>query len=81
MTEHTNANGTATATASAAAVAGLAREVEALRKAVRATGELHTRVDELARLVAAVGEQLDQPRPRGSTSPRTSAPPETFWRT
>jgi hypothetical protein len=56
MTDHTNGNGTATA--SAAAVAGLAREVEGLRKAVRSTGELHTRVDELARLVAALGEQL-----------------------
>jgi HPt (histidine-containing phosphotransfer) domain-containing protein len=56
MTDHTNANGSATA--SAAAVAGLAREVEALRKVVRAAGELHTRVDELARLVAALGEQV-----------------------
>jgi hypothetical protein len=46
------------AAASAAAVAGLAREVETLRKAVRAAGELHTRVDELARLVAALSEQV-----------------------
>jgi hypothetical protein len=51
-------NGNGTAPASAAAVAGLAREVEALRKAVRSAGELHARVDELARLVAALGEQL-----------------------
>jgi hypothetical protein len=56
MTGDTNGNGTTAA--SAAAVAGLAREVEALRKAVRSTGELHSRVDELARLVAALGEQL-----------------------
>jgi len=52
----TDTNGTSYA--SAAAVAGLAHEVEALRRAVDPLRQLPGRVDELARLLARVADEL-----------------------
>jgi hypothetical protein len=72
------------APASAAAVAGLAREVDALRRAVRKTAALHAKVDELAVTVAqaiddlaATGRRTDPIRPVSwiaeSTDPEQTA--------
>lgn len=46
------------APASAATVAGLAREVDALRRAVRKAAELHTRVDQLGATLAQALDDL-----------------------
>ena len=63
------------------AVAGLAREVEELRRTIEPLAEIGGRVDELAELVARVAEVVEAMSTRPAPTPAPSwlmAPPEEF---